>query len=67
VAETTSASNPAEAGEGVVHALHRHSAASVRTWHARLSAEEIARVRRRTEATAAAFYAESDWSPPPPA
>jgi len=63
VAETTSASNPAEAGEGVVHALHRHSAASVRTWHERLTVEEIARVRGRTERTAAAFYAESDWSP----
>jgi len=65
VAETTSASNPAEAGEGVVHALHRHSAASVRTWHERLTAEEIARVRARTERTANAFYSESDWWPPP--
>jgi hypothetical protein len=64
VAETTSASNPAEAGEGVVHALRRHSAASVRTWHERLTGEEIARVHRRTARTAAAFYAESDWSPP---
>ena len=65
VAETTSASNPAEAGEGVVHALHRHSAASVRTWHERLTAEEIARVRARTERTANAFYPESDWWQPP--
>ena len=66
VAETTAATNPAEAGEGVVHALHRHSAASVRTWHERLTADEIARVRARTEQTAAAFYPESDWSPAPP-
>jgi hypothetical protein len=64
VAETTSASNPAEAGEGVVHALRRDSAASVRTWHTRLTAEEIARVRARTEETAAAFYADADWSAP---
>ncbi len=64
VAETTSASNPAEAGEGVVHSLRRHSAASVHTWHERLTAEEVARVRGRTERTAAVFYAESDWSRP---
>ncbi|HET7172355.1 MAG TPA: sulfotransferase [Gaiellales bacterium] len=66
VAETTSASNPAEAGEGVVHALHRHSAASVRTWHERLTPEEIGRVRARTGRTAAAFYPESDWVRPGP-
>ena len=64
VAETTSASNPAEAGEGVVHSLRRHSAASVHTWHERLTAEEVARVRARTEETAAVFYADSDWSAP---
>jgi hypothetical protein len=61
VAETTSASNPADAGEGVVHALRRHSAASISTWHDRLSSEEVARVRSRTEAVAARFYADADW------
>jgi len=66
VTDTTSASNPAEAGEGVVHALRRHSAASVRTWHERLTADEVARVRSRTERTAAAFYLDSDWSRPGP-
>jgi hypothetical protein len=64
VAETTSASNPAEAGEGVVHALRRDSAASVWTWHDRLTTDEIARVRARTGRTAAAFYADADWSVP---
>jgi hypothetical protein len=64
VAETTSASNPAEAGDGVVHALHRHSAASVRTWQERLTPDEVARVRARTERTAAAFYPESEWLQP---
>jgi hypothetical protein len=64
VAETTSASNPVEAGEGVVHALRRDSAASVWTWRSRLTAAEIGRVRARTEQTAAAFYADADWSVP---
>jgi hypothetical protein len=65
VAETTAASNPAEAGEGVVHALRRNSAASITTWHDRLSADEVARVRSRTESVAARFYGEADWWTPP--
>ena len=64
VEETSSASNPAEADEGVVHTLRRDSAASVRTWHDRLTADEVARVRARTEETAALFYADSAWSLP---
>ena len=60
----SSASNPAEADEGVVHTLRRDSAASVRTWHDRLTADEVARVRARTEETAALFYADSAWSLP---
>jgi hypothetical protein len=65
VAETTAASNPADAGEGVIHALRRHSAASISTWHDRLSADEVARVRLRTESVAARFYGEADWWAPP--
>jgi hypothetical protein len=61
VAETTGAGNPAEAGQGVIHELRRDSAASARTWHDRLTSEEIARVRARTEAIASEFYADRDW------
>ena len=63
VAETTRSGNPAEAGRGVVHELRRDSAASARTWHARLTAEEVDRVRARTEAVASAFYADAEWRP----
>jgi Sulfotransferase family len=61
VAETTAAGNPAEAGRGVVHELRRDSRAASRTWHDRLSPEEAARVRARTEAVASAFYGVEDW------
>lgn len=61
VVETTGPGNPAEAGRGVVHELRRDSAASARTWHDRLTSEEIARVRARTEAVASAFYSDADW------
>jgi hypothetical protein len=67
VAETTAAHNPAEAEQGTVHQLRRDSAASVRTWHHRLRADEIARIRARTEPIASAFYSESDWAVSEPA
>jgi hypothetical protein len=63
VATTTAASNPAEAETGVIHALRRHSAANIGTWHARLCPDEVERVRARTARVAAAFYADADWRP----
>jgi hypothetical protein len=63
VAETTRSGNPAEAGRGVVHELRRDSAASARTWHARLTPDEVARVRARTGAVASAFYSDAEWRP----
>ncbi len=64
VAETTGAGNPAEAGPGVVHERRRDSGGAARTWHDRLTPEEVARVRSRTAAVAAGFYAEEDWHTP---
>ena len=63
VADTTGSANPAEARRGVIHELRRDSGAAARTWHDRLTAEEVARIRSRTEAVAAAFYADADWLP----
>ena len=63
VAETTGAGNPAEAGRGVNHERRRDSGAAARTWHDRLTAEEVARIRSQTEAVAAAFYGDEDWRP----
>jgi Sulfotransferase family len=64
VAETTGAGNPAEAGRGVVHELRRDSSAAARTWHHRLTPEEVARIRARTDSVAEAFYGEDDWRGP---
>jgi sulfotransferase family protein len=61
VAETTGPGNPAEAGQGVIHERRRDSSAAARTWLDRLTPEEVARVRERTEAVASAFYGEEDW------
>ena len=63
VGKTTGSGNPAEAGRGVIHQLRRDSGAAARTWHDRLTADEVARVRSRTEDVAAAFYGEEDWEP----
>jgi hypothetical protein len=63
VADTTSPGNPAEAGRGVVHELRRDSGAAARTWHDRLTPDEVARVRARTEAVASAFYTDDEWRP----
>jgi len=64
VAETTGSGNPAEAGAGVVHQLRRDSGAAARAWHERLTPDEVARIRSRTEAVASAFYTDGDWSGP---
>jgi hypothetical protein len=64
VAETTGSGNPAEAGAGVIHELRRDSNAAARTWHDRLTPEEVDRVRWRTEAVASAFYGDEDWRAP---
>jgi hypothetical protein len=61
VRRRTSSGNPAEAEPGVVHQLTRDSAANVFNWRRRLAADEIATVRERTAAVAAAFYSDVDW------
>jgi len=63
VGKTTGSGNPAEAGRGVIHQLRRDSGAAARAWHNRLTTDEVARVRSRTEDVAAAFYGEEDWEP----
>lgn len=64
VAETTGSGNPAEAQRGVIHELRRDSGAAARTWHDRLTPEDVDRIRSRTEAVASAFYGEEDWRTP---
>jgi hypothetical protein len=64
VAESTGSGNPVEAGAGVVHELRRDSGAAARTWHDRLTPDEVARIRSRTDAVASAFYTGDDWRGP---
>ncbi|MCI0682826.1 MAG: sulfotransferase [Gemmataceae bacterium] len=54
------ADNPCEA-DGQVHQLQRNSAANIWNWQARLTADEIARVRAGTRALAEHFYGDADW------
>jgi Sulfotransferase family len=59
IAETTGSDNPAEVSDAGV--LARDSRAGIWTWKARLSDQEIDRVRTGTEPLWRAFYADGDW------
>jgi hypothetical protein len=59
IARATAADNPAEVSEAGV--LARDSRAGIWTWKARLTDEEIARVRAGTDPLWRAFYGEEDW------
>jgi hypothetical protein len=59
VARATAPGNPAEAADASV--LERDSRAGIWTWKDRLSAEEIARIRRGTDPLWRSFYSEDDW------
>lgn len=58
---SSSSDNPQELSRRSVHAVRLDSRASLHNWKRRLTGEEIARVRRLTEETAARFYPEIDW------
>lgn len=60
----SSPDNPAAAPAGEsAPDLKLNSQANIWNWRQRLTPAEIARVRARTETTAAAFYDEADWVP----
>lgn len=59
--EHTKATNPVDPGVGEVHALRRHSAASMHRWHKILEPEEISEIRRITEPVASNYYGDADW------
>ena len=58
---SSSSENPQELSRRSVHAVRLDSRASLHNWKRRLTGEEIARVRKLTEETAAFFYPEIDW------
>src|SRR5207248_3313225 len=59
IADATASANPAEVSDAGV--LARDSRAGIWTWKARLTPEEIARVREGTAAVSDAFYSDEDW------
>jgi hypothetical protein len=59
VLATSGPANPAEASR--LDSVHRDSAAHIWNWKRRLTGEEVARVRARTEPLASRFYGEEDW------
>lgn len=61
IAVHTAQENPAEAPHLKAHQLKRNSRANVFNWQNRLTAAEIAKVRRDTEDVARHFYTDADW------
>jgi hypothetical protein len=61
VRQTTLADGARDVPPGVAHRLERDSASNVWAWKARLTGDEIHRIRALTESVASGFYAESDW------
>jgi hypothetical protein len=57
----SSSENPQELSSRSVHAVRLDSRANLHNWKLRLTRDEIHRVRRLTEETAAIFYPEIEW------
>jgi hypothetical protein len=58
---SSSSENPRELSKRSVHAVRLDSRANLHNWKRRLTRDEIERVRRLTEDTAALFYPEIGW------
>ena len=61
ILDSSNSENPKELSAKKVHAVHLDSRANLDNWKKRLSAEEIARVRKMTESVASLFYADDEW------
>ena len=61
ILSASSSENPAELSENKVHAVKLDSRANLDNWMKRLSADEIARIRKMTGKTARLFYSEEEW------
>ncbi len=59
IEEHSGVDNPEETTDAASH--RRDSARSITAWKARLSSEEVARIRTATADVAAAFYSDDDW------
>jgi hypothetical protein len=61
VAKASDQENPSEATRTDPYSVTLDTAANVELWRARLTADEIARVRAATEHVAGKFYSDADW------
>lgn len=59
---SSSVKNPGEVSTAQWNSVMRNSGAAARTWHQRLTKEQIHRVREGTEEEAGWFYDDRDWS-----
>jgi Sulfotransferase family len=62
IQNSSSSDNPAELAREGVHRVNLDSRANLENWKRRLSADEIARVRRATEEVAHHYYPEMNWN-----
>jgi hypothetical protein len=61
ILNSSSSENPSELSYKSVHAVYLNSHANLQNWKKRLDAQEIARLRELTQATAADFYPQASW------
>jgi hypothetical protein len=61
ITTSSSSENPTELTLKKTHSVKMDSAASIKNWRKRLSAEELQRIRTLTEGTAELYYTEEDW------
>ncbi len=61
ITTSSSSENPTELTLKKTHSVKMDSAASIKNWRKRLSAEELHRIRTLTEGVAGLYYSEDDW------
>lgn len=61
IQRATGANNPSEVSLGSIYSTQLDSAANLENWKQRLTAEEIARIRKLTEDAAGYYYGDEDW------
>lgn len=61
IRRATSQRNPSEISAQSKYSVNLDSRANIKNWQARLTPEEIARIRTLTESVAARFYFDQDW------
>jgi hypothetical protein len=61
ILSSSSSDNPNELKRNSVHSVRLNSQASLDNWKRRLSLQEISRIRKITEETAAVYYPDLSW------